>query len=84
MWSYDREIFEEEVDSIFIGDLVTSDVELRIFALDLFLQVVIVIEGLVELMIGGDENVLCEDAVCCREILFLFSGLSVSDRVDLE
>lgn len=84
MWSYDREIFEEEVDSIFIGDLVTSDVDLRIFVLDLFLQVVIVIEGLVELMIGGDENVLCEDVVCCREILFLFSGLSVSDRVDLE
>lgn len=84
MWSYDRETSEEEVDSISTGDSVTSDVEPRTPALDLLSQAVTVTEGLAELMTGGDENAPCEDVACCREILSLFSGLSASDRVDLE
>ena len=58
--------------------------EPRTLEVDVLSQAVNVTEDLAALMTGGDENAPCEDAAPCPEISSLFSGLSTSDKVDLE
>ena len=82
MWSYDGGTSEEE--ELSAGDSVTSDVEAVTPELDVLSQAVNVTEGFAELMTGGDENAQFEEAAPCPKISSLFSGLSTSDRVDLE
>lgn len=84
MWSYDGETSEDEDEKLSTGDSVTSDVEPRTPQLDVLSQAVNITEGLAELMTGEGKNAPCDDAAPCPEISSLFSGLSTSDRVDLE
>ena len=84
MWSYDGATAEEEDDKSSTGDPATSHVKAGVSNEDLLSQAVNMTEVLAELITGVDDDVSCEDAALCPEFSSLWSGLSTSDKVDLE
>lgn len=66
------------------GDPATSHVEAGVSNEDLLSPAVNMTEGLAELITCVDDDVSCEDAALGPEFCSLWSGLSTSDKVDLE